>query len=915
MTLYINKINTNVTQEAGNTNIFFGDATELKGTDKDANGLPLMTIVRDVARETPEGYTQYFYFDHFFPGPGQYTVSFIGENRNANIVNIVQSVNNSFYISTTLTINPAYGINRSPALLAPAIDAGAINKVFLHNPAAFDADGDSMAFRLRTCQQVLGGPGAAEANNNTPKPIDCTNYVYPDDPQLAPGAKQVPYSGVPAGDPTQLAKIVQDVYTGQITWNAPARVGLYNIAFVVEEWRRTPNGRRKIGEVIRDMQINITGSENLPPVITVPPDLCVVANTNVTFNVSATDGSSPSSPATPVTLTAYSGILPPATFRQNNTGTSVTGTFSWTPDCSRVSNQPYIVLFKAQDSPANPSGVNPPLIDEKVVRITVVGPPPQNVRAVPASSGAGLVGLVSWNSYTCQNASQLLIFRSEGPVNFNPGPCQTGIPNNIGYVQVGSVPVTATSFADDNGGKGLTRGKTYCYRLYATFPLPSGGNSIASAEACLTFNGRSAQLTNVDVNTTDPSKGQITVRWTQPRPDAGSGFGAPSGYRLGRGVGSSPTTFVPVVTITNLSDTTYVDRGLNTTANQYTYQLVFFNTTTTAGQPVEKTETAPTATSVRTSLVPDGLAKTITVNWAYQVPWDNSKQPSRIFRQNPGSTTFTQVGTLTPGATSGSFVDRDAALQLDQTYCYYVQTNGQYPLLNSANQLIYQNLLNNSQQVCAKLVATPCTPVLSIRPINCDSLAGSREYPAKGQTYQNALRWTVGSTPTGCSTAAAYYRLLRADTEAGTFVAIDSTSELTYLDRNLPKQTYCYRVQAVAANGQRSALSNVACQNDCVFFLLPNIFTPNGDGVNDLFRPKTTSPLRRTHVQIFNRWGRKVYEGDQDPLINWTGGGVAGESTSSGLVSNGIYYYLAEVEFADAAQTRRTYKGWVEVAR
>jgi hypothetical protein len=32
-------------------------------------------------------------------------------------------------------------------------------------------------------------------------------------------------------------------------------------------------------------------------------------------------------------------------------------------------------------------------------------------------------------------------------------------------------------------------------------------------------------------------------------------------------------------------------------------------------------------------------------------------------------------------------------------------------------------------------------------------------------------------------------------------------------------------------------------------------------------------------------------------------------------VSDGVYFYLAEVEFADAASTRRTYKGWVEVAR
>jgi gliding motility-associated-like protein len=98
-------------------------------------------------------------------------------------------------------------------------------------------------------------------------------------------------------------------------------------------------------------------------------------------------------------------------------------------------------------------------------------------------------------------------------------------------------------------------------------------------------------------------------------------------------------------------------------------------------------------------------------------------------------------------------------------------------------------------------------------------------------------------------------------------------------------------------------------------FLLPNIFTPNGDRYNAVFRPKTASPVTRTHIQIFNRWGRKVYESDKDPYINWDGGGPAGEVGTSGKVSDGIYYYLAEVEFADFAGTKRTYKGWVEIVR
>jgi hypothetical protein len=891
------------TTAAGNPNRFFfkltlyRDITGIDQTQVDiyfGDGTMQPNIPRASSVRVGETDILTFKFEHTYSAPGSYPVSFIGENRNPGVLNMANSASQNIYLSTTITINPAYGRrNNSPVLRAPAIDKGAVGQVYLHNPAGYDADGDSLVYKLIDCQQVTG---SIPPPNNKPQPSKCLNYVLPSDASITPGTTpvQVAYSGVPIGRPGDAAFISQDINTGQITWNAPAKAGIYNIAFRVDEIRRTATGFRTIGSVIRDMQIIITATQNLPPVLNRLPDLCVVAGDPVTLNVSATDGSGPNAPASNVTLTAFSGILPPATFRQTTTGTTSRGVFNWTTDCSNVSDQPYLVVFRAQDT--SPNAATPALVDIQPVRITVVGPPPQNLRATP--SGNGLVSVLTWNTYTCQNASQILIYRKENPSNFNPGACQTGIPASAGYTQVGSVSASATSFADNQG---LVRGKTYCYRIYATFPRPSGGASIASAEACVTFTGRSAMLTNVDVNTTDAATGQITVKWTQPKTNVGA-FVSPV-YTLYRSVGNATAVQLPV--ITNISDTTYVDRGLNTVANQYTYTLKFSNTVN--GTVVE--ETAPTATSVRTSLAPNGLARTMTVNWAYNVPWDNSKQPTRIYRRDPGSSTFNQVATVVPGATSGTY--QDTNLVLGQEYCYYVQTNGQYP-----NYSFLSSLLNNSQQICATLQAVPCTPALTLQVTNCDSLASLQDYLPVNQTYQNNLRWTVGNTPAGCEANAVYYRVFRSETAGGAYVLIDSTSQLAYADRNRPRPTYCYKVQAVAASGQRSGLSNEACQSDCVFFILPNIFIPGGSNKeNQLFRPKTTSPLLHTKIQIFNRWGRKVYESDQDPYINWNGGGAAGESATSGMASGGIYYYLAEVQFNDAAKTTRTYKGWVELIR
>ena len=53
----------------------------------------------------------------------------------------------------------------------------------------------------------------------------------------------------------------------------------------------------------------------------------------------------------------------------------------------------------------------------------------------------------------------------------------------------------------------------------------------------------------------------------------------------------------------------------------------------------------------------------------------------------------------------------------------------------------------------------------------------------------------------------------------------------------------------------------------CNDYQIPNIFTPNGDNVNDLFGPVSRDAVRIIYLQIYNRWGELVYLG-QEP---WDG--------------------------------------------
>ena len=68
---------------------------------------------------------------------------------------------------------------------------------------------------------------------------------------------------------------------------------------------------------------------------------------------------------------------------------------------------------------------------------------------------------------------------------------------------------------------------------------------------------------------------------------------------------------------------------------------------------------------------------------------------------------------------------------------------------------------------------------------------------------------------------------------------------------------------------------------------VPNAFTPNGDGVNDVFRVKEGhKSIISFHAAVFNRWGKKLYE--------WTDleGGWDGRSGGHDMPDGGYYLHM-----------------------
>lgn len=73
-------------------------------------------------------------------------------------------------------------------------------------------------------------------------------------------------------------------------------------------------------------------------------------------------------------------------------------------------------------------------------------------------------------------------------------------------------------------------------------------------------------------------------------------------------------------------------------------------------------------------------------------------------------------------------------------------------------------------------------------------------------------------------------------------------------------------------------------------FDVPNVFTPNGDGFNDTFIPITTFDYEQFFIEIYNRWGKLVYE-STNPFFSWDGRALNGE-----LCPGGVYFYIAKLK-------------------
>ncbi len=87
-----------------------------------------------------------------------------------------------------------------------------------------------------------------------------------------------------------------------------------------------------------------------------------------------------------------------------------------------------------------------------------------------------------------------------------------------------------------------------------------------------------------------------------------------------------------------------------------------------------------------------------------------------------------------------------------------------------------------------------------------------------------------------------------------------------------------------------------------LYIYVPNVFTPNDDLINELFKWKGNLTTKSYNMSIFNRWGEKLFDTD-DPAAGWDG------KYKNNLVQEGNYIYV--ITCIDTNGERRTLKGSV----
>lgn len=243
---------------------------------------------------------------------------------------------------------------------------------------------------------------------------------------------------------------------------------------------------------------------------------------------------------------------------------------------------------------------------------------------------------------------------------------------------------------------------------------------------------------------------------------------------------------------------------------------------------------------------------------------DDMSFPLNVFRRKGDVIAWKSIFFQDDFSDSISFVDSDLQSQ-ENVYEYYLSsTNG-------------------------------CQENISSKPHHTIKLSTKRNDLSNAQV----LIW---NSYTGWPEGVEHYEVYRKIDSASEFALVGSISgnDTSFVVQNEKDGfLHTFLIKAIGTNNEFYSWSNLVSIGFEHPLFIPNVFTPNGDDINETFMMDPIHLYGENELVIYNRWGNEVYR-KENYHGHWTG---------EGLVS-GVYYYKLYI-----LSNQLEYKGWVQILR
>jgi gliding motility-associated-like protein len=282
--------------------------------------------------------------------------------------------------------------------------------------------------------------------------------------------------------------------------------------------------------------------------------------------------------------------------------------------------------------------------------------------------------------------------------------------------------------------------------------------------------------------------------------------------------------------------------------------------------------------------------------------WSNGATTPAITVFPPTTTSYTvssNIGACISKATATVTIAPDFSFSVSSaTIC-----SGKTATINAsgANSYTWASGSQNSYYTTTPLYSNTVYTVTGANALSCKSIATATVYVVDPQANFSGLNEAVYSLGgsiqlTNRSTGASTYIWKLCDGVVAStthlFLPVNDTgscciSLIAYESLCVDSITKCFQVLPEPS------------------ISIPNVFTPNGDQSNDVFKITSTG-LKKINCEIYDRWGLKMHEWEGTEGF-WNG------ASQTGLVPSGTYFYI--VNYTDSKNNSQTQKGFLSLFR